>query len=205
MKKIVYMAALLVSGLLLLAANAQAQTAYITTNANLRAGPDVGYPRVLTVPSGVSVQVYGCINDWSWCDIAWRDQRGWISGALLGYNHSGRRVPVSGYGAQLGLPIVSFVFDSYWNDHYRNSAWYGNRDRWRTHQPGKAVPRQPQAQRPQQKAKPQAQAQRPQQNPKQQAQRPQQNPRQQQAQPGKPPATGGKDGKPQPPDQKRPY
>lgn len=202
MKKIAYMAALLVSGLLLLAANAQAQTAYITTNANLRAGPDVGYPRVLTVPSGVSVQIYGCINDWSWCDIAWRGQRGWISGALLGYNHSGRRVPVSGYGAQLGLPIVSFVFDSYWNDHYRNSAWYGNRDRWRTHQPGKAVQRQPQAQRPQQN--PRQQAQRPQQNPKAQAQRPQQNPKPQ-AQSGKPPATGGKDGKPQPPDQKRPY
>lgn len=178
MKSIGWIAVSLAALLAAPAALAQSDRGYTNTNANLRAGPDAGYPRIETIPGGSPVQVYGCINDWSWCDVAWRGERGWLSAALLDYDYSGRRVHVSGYGAQIGLPVLSFVFDSYWNDHYRSRSWYNDRERWRGHRPA-ASPQRPQQQGRQQ---PQQQPQR--QQPQQKQQQPQQRqPQQQQGRP----------------------
>lgn len=186
----VSLAALLVAPMAL----AQSDRGYTNTNANLRAGPDAGYPRIGTIPGGSSVQVYGCINDWSWCDVTWRGERGWLSAALLDYDYSGRRVRVAGYGAQIGLPILSFVFDSYWNDHYRSSSWYGERERWRGYRPA-AAPQRPQQQARQQP--PQKQLQQRQQQKQPQKQQPQQQGRPsqappQQSRPQAQPAQGGR-------------
>lgn len=114
---------------------AQADTGYTTGPANLRTGPDAGYPRILTLPAGAAVEIYGCIDDWSWCDVQWRGERGWLSAGLIDYSWSGRRVGVESYGPQLGLPILVFGFDSYWSSHYRNRAWYRDRDRWQSYRP----------------------------------------------------------------------
>jgi uncharacterized protein YraI len=176
----VSLAALLVAPMAL----AQSDRGYTNTNANLRAGPDAGYPRIGTIPGGSSVQVYGCINDWSWCDVTWRGERGWLSAALLDYDYSGRRVRVAGYGAQIGLPILSFVFDSYWNDHYRSSSWYGERERWRGYRPA-AAPQRPQQQARQQPPQKQLQ-QRQQQKQLQQRQQQKQPQKQQPQQQGRP-------------------
>lgn len=184
MKSIGWIAVSLAALLAAPTALAQSDRAYTNTSANLRAGPDAGYPRIVTIPGGSSVQVYGCINDWSWCDVAWRGERGWMSAALLDYDYSGRRVGVSSYGAQLGLPILSFVFDSYWNDHYRSRSWYGDRDRWRAHRPTPIAPRPQQPAHPQQQ-RPQAHPQQPQ-RPAQPQPRPQQQPQQQGHQPQAP-------------------
>ena len=119
------------TGLFLLGAtSALAAEGYVTGNVNLRAGPDVSYPSVARLRAGTTVDIQGCVDEWSWCDVSDGDDRGWISGDFLQEEYEGRRVAVPRYGVQIGIPIVSFEFGSYWGDHYRNRSWYGHRDQW---------------------------------------------------------------------------
>src|SRR3954471_25079429 len=48
---------------------ALAQEAYTTRTVNVRAGPDLSYPVVAGLGGGAPVQVFGCLDDWSWCDV----------------------------------------------------------------------------------------------------------------------------------------
>ena len=128
MKRILTSAAL---GLTFFAsASAFAADGYITGDVNLRAGPDSTYPSVSTLSTGTSVAIEGCVDGWSWCDVASGDNRGWVAGNFLQEEYQGQRVLVPEYGVQIGIPIVSFVFGTYWDDHYRNRPWYGDRERW---------------------------------------------------------------------------
>jgi uncharacterized protein YraI len=108
---------------------------YATVNANLRAGPDAGYPRVATVPAGARLQIFGCVDGWYWCDVQWGPERGWISSALIAAEFGGGRVIVYEHGPQLGLPFVTFAFDLYWDNYYRNRYWYRERTRWNHYRP----------------------------------------------------------------------
>jgi uncharacterized protein YraI len=103
---------------------------YVTGNVNLRAGPDVSYPSIAKLRAGTTVDIQGCVDEWSWCDVSDGDDRGWIAGDFLQQEYEGRRVAVPRYGVRIGIPIVSFEFGSYWDDHYRNRSWYGQRERW---------------------------------------------------------------------------
>lgn len=109
---------------------AQAQNAYTVTTVNLRAGPGLEYPIVFPVPGNVALQTYGCLNDWSWCDVTVSGYRGWMAGDYIGYVYESRWVPVYEYGPRYNLPIISFNFGSYWDTHYRNRPWYSQRTRW---------------------------------------------------------------------------
>jgi uncharacterized protein YraI len=124
---------LLLSGLPFSAA-AQ-DTAYTTTRVNLRSGPDAAYPRIVTLPAGARIDIYGCIDDWSWCDVRWHRERGWVSAGRLDYSYQDQRYGIYAYGPQLGLPILSFVIGTYWNDYYRNRPWYRERARWSQYRP----------------------------------------------------------------------
>lgn len=108
---------------------------YVTGNVNLRAGPDISYPSVDRLPAGTSVAIYGCVDGWSWCDVSTGDDRGWVAGSFLQEEYEGQRVYVADYGVRIGIPIVGFVFGTYWADHYRGRSWYGNRDHWSHIQP----------------------------------------------------------------------
>jgi uncharacterized protein YraI len=141
MKRLIFCGLLLAAVAVAGTAQAQTRTGYTVSNANLRAGPDVGYPRVSALPGGVPVDIYGCVDDWSWCDVQWRGERGWISAGLLEYDDSGRRMDVYSSGASIGLPILAFALGAYWSDHYRQRSWYRERDRWNGYRP---PPRQPQ-------------------------------------------------------------
>jgi len=103
---------------------------YVVGNVNLRAGPDSGYPAVRMLPAGAPVAIQGCLDDWSWCDVVAFGDRGWVAGNFLQYEYQNRRVYVPDYGVRIGLPIVSFVLGSYWENHYRNRPWYGRRTYW---------------------------------------------------------------------------
>jgi uncharacterized protein YraI len=110
--------------------SAFAADGYVTGDVNLRAGPDSSYPSVAMLSAGTPVAIQGCVDDWSWCDVAAGDNRGWVAGNFLQEEYQGQRVLVPEYGVQIGIPIVSFAFGSYWDDHYRNRSWYGERERW---------------------------------------------------------------------------
>ncbi len=109
---------------------AVAADGYLTGNVNLRAGPDPGYPSVAMLGIGTPVTIEGCVDGWSWCDVAAGNDRGWVAGNFLQEEYQGQRVPVPAYGMQIGIPIVSFVFGTYWDDHYPDRSWYGNRQHW---------------------------------------------------------------------------
>lgn len=121
--------------LLLLAAPlyAQAQDGYVTVNLNMRAGPDSDYPLITTLRAGTRISVQGCIDDYEWCDVIAYGERGWVYGDYIEYSWHNRRVPVYGYGAEIGIPIISFVFGDYWGRHYNHRPFYRDRDRWSRH------------------------------------------------------------------------
>jgi uncharacterized protein YraI len=132
MKRITLSVAATVAGLVIGPNLASALTAVTTESTNLRAGPAFDFPVVDSIPDDVRVTVHGCVRAYRWCDISWRDARGWVAGNELAYVDGGRRVTIVEYGPRVRLPIVAFSFDTYWDRHYRGRPFYGERTRWRT-------------------------------------------------------------------------
>jgi uncharacterized protein YraI len=79
------------------------------------------------IPDDARVNVHGCIRAYAWCDVSWRDARGWVQGSDLAYFYEQRYVPIVEYGPRIGLPIIVFSVDTYWNRYYRSRPWYGQR------------------------------------------------------------------------------
>jgi uncharacterized protein YraI len=116
--------------LLALPVVALAQQAYTNRTVAVRAGPNTQYPVVAQVGTGAPVEVFGCLDDWSWCDVGYADLRGWVYGPYLNYVYYGSRVPLYTYAPSLGIPIVSFSIGSYWDRYYYGRPWYQRRDYW---------------------------------------------------------------------------
>ncbi|WP_267954846.1 SH3 domain-containing protein [Paraburkholderia adhaesiva] len=106
------------------------QQAYTTEVVDVFSGPSGDYPVVSQLGPNVPVTVMGCVSDYSWCDVALPDLRGWVYADYLAYPYQGSYVPVYGYGAAIGFPIVTFALGAYWDSFYRGRPWYGDRDRW---------------------------------------------------------------------------
>lgn len=100
------------------------------SEATLRAGPSHGYPQVAAVARGDGLQVQGCLADWSWCDVRWQEQRGWISAAMIEFE-----AREDGSTAATAVPMVEFSLDDYWDAHYRGRPWARERLRWRRSSP----------------------------------------------------------------------
>jgi uncharacterized protein YraI len=125
---------------------AHAGDGYVTGDVDLRAGPDPGYPTIATLNAGTRVSIQGCVSNWSWCDVATATDRGWVAGDFLEEDYEGNRVVVPAFGVQIGIPIITFSFDSYWGAHYHNERyesrpWYAERARWAQIRPRYAPPR----------------------------------------------------------------
>ncbi|MDB5395820.1 MAG: peptide-binding protein, partial [Rhodospirillales bacterium] len=109
---------------------AQAYEAYVTQAAPILTGPSADYPAVVYLRGGEPVEVYGCLPDYDWCDISFRDYRGWFDANLLAYPYQGRRVPLYDYGYDIGLPIIGFSLGDYWGRYYRDRPFFRERERW---------------------------------------------------------------------------
>jgi uncharacterized protein YraI len=107
-----------------------AETAYTTKSINLRAGPSRDYELVAQAPAGAPVDVYGCVDDWTWCDVSLGDDRGWVYAGNLVYPYQNRRVVILGNGPLFGFPIEVFSVGSYWDTYYRGRPWYSRRSYW---------------------------------------------------------------------------
>jgi uncharacterized protein YraI len=123
---------LCVTGALLAAASsaASAQIAFTAGPMDVYAGPAGGYPLVARLAPGAPVRVMGCLNDWSWCDIAFAGNRGWAYAPGISYMYLGARVPLYAYAPRLGIPVVVFSIGPYWDRYYRGRPWYSQRDVW---------------------------------------------------------------------------
>jgi uncharacterized protein YraI len=109
---------------------AQAQNAYATRTLHVRAGPDRTYPTVAQVEAGAPVNVQGCLDDWSWCDVAFDDTHGWAYATGIAYVYEGDRVPLYTYAPSLGIPVVTFSLGEYWDRYYRGRPFYHEREQW---------------------------------------------------------------------------
>ena len=97
---------------------ASAADGYTTGNVNLRAGPDAGYPAVDMLPVGTVIDIQGCTSGWEWCDVVGNGNRGWVAGNYIQYMYNNEPVLVPAYGAQIGIPIVTFSIGAYWGRYY---------------------------------------------------------------------------------------
>lgn len=135
-RTIVGTGAALLIGLTVLGQPAQAVPGYVDQPINLRAGPGTDYPWIASLPQGTPTEIFGCLPGWSWCDVATEGLRGWVAGPGLQLVYDAQDVPLEGYGAQLGLPLIGFDFGNYWGRYYRGRSWYSQVDRWHG-QPGR--------------------------------------------------------------------
>jgi uncharacterized protein YraI len=116
-----------------MSAAALAEQAYTTRTANLRAGPAPDFPVVARLAPGTPVFVDGCLSDYAWCDVEVGGMRGWLNTRTLQAYYGSRVVPLYGYGATIGLPIITFSLGNYWDRYYRGRTWYSERPRWERH------------------------------------------------------------------------
>ncbi|WP_321820460.1 MULTISPECIES: SH3 domain-containing protein [unclassified Burkholderia] len=105
-------------------------SAYTNSGAEIYAGPAPDYPVVAQVPPGTALDVFGCLSDYSWCDVALPGVRGWIDAEQLDYPYQGNYVPLLEYGAIIGVPVTGFAIGAYWDRYYRHRPWFHDRDRW---------------------------------------------------------------------------
>ncbi len=109
---------------------AQAEVAFTDGRATLHAGPGREFPRIDRLRSNVRVNLYGCIDGFSWCDVSIGRERGWVDGDSLFVPYQGRRVRVMEYGSRINVPMVRFNW-GYWDNYYRGRGFYRDRDHWR--------------------------------------------------------------------------
>ena len=98
--------------------------AFTTSAVNLRAGPDRSFPLVSWLQAGTPVTVFGCLNGWHWCDVAFGFNRGWVYGRFLAIPFNGQQVLIMNSGPRFGVPMVTFSVGPYWGAHYRGRPWY---------------------------------------------------------------------------------
>ena len=84
------------------------QLAYTSKEVSLRAGPSRDYPVVAHLGAGTTMTIYGCLQDYKWCDVVVGGSRGWVYSGNIVYPYLGRNVPVLSYGPTIGLGIVTF-------------------------------------------------------------------------------------------------
>jgi uncharacterized protein YraI len=121
--------------LLALSAAAATQNAVTTDPVDVYAGPDDSYPMVAQLDADEPVQVIGCLDDWSWCDVAFGDNRGWLYAPDITFNYEGGYVPFYTYAPSFGVPVEQFTIGDYWDRYYHGRPWYGQREEWEHREP----------------------------------------------------------------------
>ncbi len=121
---------LLTVALAALPVSSQAEMAYAAKEVHLRAGPAIDYPIVITLPTGVVLDVQACLSDYRWCDVVAGPDRGWVYAGNIVYPYRGQNVPVLSYGSALGIGIIAFSLGAYWDSYYVGRPWYPQRPLW---------------------------------------------------------------------------
>jgi uncharacterized protein YraI len=116
-----------------LAANA-VQQGFTVRDTEVFAGPSDEFPPVGVLGANSGVNIVGCLRDWSWCDVIFSRYRGWVYAADLAVPYHNDRVVVIERGPQigpaLGLVVLAFSLNTYWDRHYRSEPWYREREQW---------------------------------------------------------------------------
>jgi uncharacterized protein YraI len=103
---------------------------YPITNVNLRAGPGTYYPVIVVVPTHAPIGILGCLGDYTWCDVFFQGNRGWMRSIYLKGWYRGYYYSLRDYAPRLGYRVVSFDIGPYWDSYYRDRPFYRDRGRW---------------------------------------------------------------------------
>jgi uncharacterized protein YraI len=109
---------------------AYANDGFLVSDISLQSGPDSEYPPIGDLQAGTEVDVQGCIEGYAWCDVIVGDDRGWVPGSYLEEEYENQPVFLVDYGPRIGIPVVSFSIGAYWDAHYHNRPFYGQRTEW---------------------------------------------------------------------------
>jgi len=127
MKRIV---CLIASAVLCTPLLARAVEGWVVDDISLQAGPDPAYPSIIELTAGTPVWVEGCIDGFTWCDVAVGPDRGWVPGTFLAEEYGGEPVVIIDYGPRIGIPVVSFSLNVYWEKYYHSRPFYAQREQW---------------------------------------------------------------------------
>jgi len=119
-----------IGALLLGLGSAKAADGHITDRANLLAGPAMDFPDVRILPPGAAITVHGCLLNRKWCDVTWRGNRGWVASEYIAYSYPDGQADVHGIFLQLGVPVITFTLNDYWDENYRMQSFYSDRAEW---------------------------------------------------------------------------
>lgn len=142
----------------LLLASAPAQAQYYSNastwttvrgTTDIKTGPSYAYPSVGFVRNGQGVRLHGCLSDYSWCDVSFSTrivnygirgyypqtitERGWIEADHLSVWRGNQAYDFYSARNWYQYPVITFMFDQYWRNHYSQRHWYRDRDRFRHH------------------------------------------------------------------------
>jgi uncharacterized protein YraI len=118
------------------AAHAETTTTiwFVPGTVQLRAGPDMSFPVVASIPSNERMALEGCLQGWSWCDVNWNGQRGWVSGKDIEAIHQNKTVRLSEIvSPPVQVPVVTYNTAAYWDTYYKTTPFYTKRQeffRW---------------------------------------------------------------------------
>jgi len=113
----------------------------------LLAGPGRSYPTVVYANRGQRVRLHGCLDAYAWCDVSYDvnetvrqngryitarySVRGWVDADDITVWRHNRAYDFYDASEWYRYPVVSFLFDQYWSNNYRNQRWYNDRTRYR--------------------------------------------------------------------------
>ena len=112
-----------------LAAHADTTTVWFVPGpVDLRAGPDAAFPVVVTVPAQAHMDLQGCLQGWTWCDVSWNGDRGWVSGRDIESIYQNKTSYVTDIGETEKIPVLTYSTDTYWDSYYRKAPFYTQRE-----------------------------------------------------------------------------
>lgn len=81
---------------------------FANAHLNLRSGPSTHYPIVATMDYGARLEVHGCLEDVTWCDVNWGELRGWASADYIDVDETTAVKPLPLARNDIGIPIVTY-------------------------------------------------------------------------------------------------
>lgn len=87
---------------------AMAVEAVAVTDLNMREGPGSQYPIVGTIQNNGQVEIMGCLEQGSWCQVNWQGTQGWAYSEYLAVTQDGQQVYVPQARTVFDIPVVAF-------------------------------------------------------------------------------------------------
>lgn len=146
--RVLFGIALSLLALIGLSSSSQAEEAYTVRSGLMRAGPDYDYPEIRRISRDRIIDVFGCTRDFEWCDVEYDGDRGWFPADNIEFDYEGRREALIDVAPLLGLMILEFSIDDYWDRYYYDRPWYRHRDDWHDRHPHDGHSHEPHPQEP---------------------------------------------------------